>query len=564
MGMGMGMGMEMGMGYYPGFETGMVDHGPDLDESEHEVFELDNGEEVVVSKRELDIGDIGDMEEEEEEEEEEMACFENELHAQLLKEYRRERQEQDEEKHKNEPQPQQWSNNGHDHIDGSHTSINKVQKKSYSEIAGPKQGHRNIAMPTTTTTTTVPTTNRNITKVTRIKVCPFFVSGACKYGQACMLWHCFDENTDTCPHCQRVIGHSIAAQQWHMLQPQQCKELDCIHKERRESMDAVCGICHENIARKYESQGHKDNAGRFGILTGCNHTFCLNCLREWRGSISQSKEAIRGCPICREISYFIIPSDRLISDPTRKQQLIQKYKQSLAQIPCKHFQNRGECPFGTSCFYKHLNKDGTQEEVHLRHVITETGDTKIMKPIFLSDFLCKHFFVNEVKISFLLTFLKIPALSLFLCLFENSKLFTLQNFLHQKKTFFFSPLLSCYPLRKAKHKTKMTSFRSLDMSYIQVMLPAAVAEEFVDFVGREACIQFIDLDEDLQPFHKPHTKDLVRIQEIERRIKDIENQLREYKIPFDSHIDPSELISHQRRLSVDTIQVPWRKKKKKK
>ncbi|ETO32834.1 hypothetical protein RFI_04284 [Reticulomyxa filosa] len=100
------------------------------------------------------------------------------------------------------------------------------------------------------------------------------------------------------------------------------------------------------------------------------------------------------------------------------------------------------------------------------------------------------------------------------------------------------------------------------MSYIQIILPTAVAEEFADSVGREGCIQFTDLNEDVQPFQRPYTKDIVRIQEIERRVKDIENQLKEYKVVFDSQMTPSELCTHRRHATVDTIQVAYFAKKK--
>jgi len=100
----------------------------------------------------------------------------------------------------------------------------------------------------------------------------------------------------------------------------------------------------------------------------------------------------------------------------------------------------------------------------------------------------------------------------------------------------------------------MASFRSLDMAYVQLLLPPAVSEEFIDAAGREECIQFTDLNEDVQPFQRPYTKEILRIQEIERRIRDIENQLKDYKIPFDSQITPAELKTYQRRATVETIQ----------
>ena len=46
---------------------------------------------------------------------------------------------------------------------------------------------------------------------------------------------------------------------------------------------------------------------RFGILPGCNHPFCVPCLRGWRSTYDQGK-IVRACPICRTVSYFVVPS----------------------------------------------------------------------------------------------------------------------------------------------------------------------------------------------------------------------------------------------------------------
>lgn len=49
-------------------------------------------------------------------------------------------------------------------------------------------------------------------------------------------------------------------------------------------------------------------------------------------------------------------ADRVITDPTRKAKAIEAYQHNVATIPCKHYNyGKGECPFGSSCFYAHLN-----------------------------------------------------------------------------------------------------------------------------------------------------------------------------------------------------------------
>jgi hypothetical protein len=126
----------------------------------------------------------------------------------------------------------------------------------------------------------------------------------------------------------------------------------------------------------------------FGLLENCAHSFCLSCIREWRASADAVRtEAVRACPICRVESHFVVPwhvllhapfptifccsrchsrlvafrvllfccSDRFVSEPARKAAIVEEFRTATARIPCKHFNaGRGECPFGTSCFYAHV------------------------------------------------------------------------------------------------------------------------------------------------------------------------------------------------------------------
>jgi E3 ubiquitin-protein ligase makorin len=41
----------------------------------------------------------------------------------------------------------------------------------------------------------------------------------------------------------------------------------------------VCGICMEVV---YEKANPSER--RFGILSNCNHTYCLKCIRKWRSA----------------------------------------------------------------------------------------------------------------------------------------------------------------------------------------------------------------------------------------------------------------------------------------
>lgn len=122
--------------------------------------------------------------------------------------------------------------------------------------------------------------------------------------------------------------------------------------ERVVSSDVECSICIEPVMSV--------PGRRFGLLSNCTHPFCLDCIRQWRARIDLPKETVRSCPICRQVSYYVISSDRYIADSARKAVLSQQYHSAQRSIPCRHWNyGRGECPFGSSCFYAHLNPDLT-------------------------------------------------------------------------------------------------------------------------------------------------------------------------------------------------------------
>lgn len=113
------------------------------------------------------------------------------------------------------------------------------------------------------------------------------------------------------------------------------------------SREMKCGMCLEVIL-------DKDNPSerRFGILPNCSHCFCLTCIRSWR-----SVKCLPGkgkCPACRTRSPFFVQSDYWVKDEVAKRELIKRYKDRLASIPCRYFNGGyGTCKLNTKCFYKH-------------------------------------------------------------------------------------------------------------------------------------------------------------------------------------------------------------------
>eukprot|EP01083_Nonionella_stella_P020740 57551_1 len=228
----------------------------------------------------------------------------------------------------------------------------------YSEIAGSKN----------------PSDSPHKADVDQLKICPFFTKLTCRYAENCKFRHAFPNGV--CPNCGSFVCGGDAEHRKHIGE---CSESAVLASEYMASAEQNCGICLENIL----------GAGRkFGLLLNCTHAFCLNCIREWRGSLEQNIEAVRSCPVCRVKSHFILPSDRMIFASDRKQKLTENYKNDKSKVPCKHFSRNETCPFGSSCFYAHILKNGeVAPKLVPRKMMNENEEVVIMKSTHLSDFL---------------------------------------------------------------------------------------------------------------------------------------------------------------------------------
>ncbi|GBG34640.1 E3 ubiquitin-protein ligase makorin-1 [Hondaea fermentalgiana] len=204
--------------------------------------------------------------------------------------------------------------------------------------------------------------------------CKFFMRGECRFGERCRYTH---------PGADGNGGYAMSPAPHQQSAPMSA-ESAMDQFERQASRELECGICLEVIA------SNKD--GRFGILTGCDHAFCLSCIKNWRSTeVSKGddrKELVRRCPLCREPSYFVVPCDRMVRDPARKNALIEEYQVRMKKIPCRYFdQGNGTCPFGTSCFYKHVYSNGQEENPgDLRTYKDAEGRTKVDNTSRLSEY----------------------------------------------------------------------------------------------------------------------------------------------------------------------------------
>ncbi|RWR72685.1 zinc finger protein [Cinnamomum micranthum f. kanehirae] len=206
-------------------------------------------------------------------------------------------------------------------------------------------------------------------------ICAFAAATECPHGEKCLHIH-----WDLCSTCGK-----------HCLHPYRSDERDehikqCLkNKERlealRHSQELECSVCLDRVLSKATPAERK-----FGLLSECDHPFCISCIRNWRSNSPSSgmdvNSALRACPICRKVSYYVIPSVNWYSTKEEKQEIVDSYKAKLRYFD---FGN-GTCPFGSSCFYKHAYFDGSLEEVVLRQLGTEDGSTMIAKDTRFQDF----------------------------------------------------------------------------------------------------------------------------------------------------------------------------------
>jgi Ring finger domain/CCCH-type zinc finger/RNA-binding, Nab2-type zinc finger len=164
----------------------------------------------------------------------------------------------------------------------------------------------------------------------RFVPCPYFARGACRYGNRCQLMHTNPPTDSDAKQQARDISEADTA-----------VEREELH---------TCGICLEDNPKR-----------QFGLLSCCNHAFCFECLMEWRKEGSREVSGRRSCPTCRKHSDYVIPSKFFPKDEQDKQEIVQNYKNRMAPIPCKRFRKTmklGSCPFGSECFYAHIDESG--------------------------------------------------------------------------------------------------------------------------------------------------------------------------------------------------------------
>ncbi|KAK7323496.1 hypothetical protein VNO77_26972 [Canavalia gladiata] len=191
-----------------------------------------------------------------------------------------------------------------------------------------------------------------------------FAAANCPLGDKCLRIH-----GNQCLYCRKFCLHptDLKEKERHL---RTCEKKEKYLQALKDSEEIECNVCLERVLSK-----PKPSDCKFGLLPECDHAFCLSCIRNWRNSAPASgldinntaNNTVRTCPVCRKLSYFVIPSGIWYSTKEEKQEIIDNYKANCKLINCKHFNfGNGNCPFGDSCFYKHTVKPGSYMWIHHR------------------------------------------------------------------------------------------------------------------------------------------------------------------------------------------------------
>lgn len=213
----------------------------------------------------------------------------------------------------------------------------------------------------------------------------------CPYAEAtgiCRKRNCTYLHGDICELCNRAALHpnneELRKKHTNACVKQHEVDMELSFAIQR-SKDKSCGVCFEVIMEKTSGEQ------RFGILSNCNHCFCLSCIRKWRQAKQFDNKIIRACPECRVTSDFVCPSMYWVDTKEEKEKLIMDYKSALSIKDCKYFnKGRGKCPFGNKCFYLHALPDGTKPDVgppvRQRRTADANTDIDILHQLILWDF----------------------------------------------------------------------------------------------------------------------------------------------------------------------------------
>ncbi|GAY36973.1 hypothetical protein CUMW_025730 [Citrus unshiu] len=113
---------------------------------------------------------------------------------------------------------------------------------------------------------------RNLKPADR-SICSFAAAGNCPRGEKCPHIH-----GDTCPTCGKQCLHPFRPEEReeHM---KSCEKKQKHLEALRRSQEIECSVCLDRVLSKPTAAERK-----FGLLSECDHPFCISCIRNWRMS----------------------------------------------------------------------------------------------------------------------------------------------------------------------------------------------------------------------------------------------------------------------------------------
>jgi len=157
-------------------------------------------------------------------------------------------------------------------------------------------------------------------EVKKREVCRMFVlTNRCKFATNCMFLHTRDPEIIRMTICKYGADcRNIHCQFGHEVEMN-------VQNEENGVTDDNCGICWENI---YTSKK------RFGLLSNCDHKFCIACVRKHRQNDQLPKINRNKCPLCR-VSSFGYCSSKFFLTGIDKQNEFDKCVKNRAKIKCR-------------------------------------------------------------------------------------------------------------------------------------------------------------------------------------------------------------------------------------
>ncbi|KAJ3198746.1 hypothetical protein HDU82_001068, partial [Entophlyctis luteolus] len=180
------------------------------------------------------------------------------------------------------------------------------------------------------------------------ELCPFAYNGLCRFGDKCRYTHGLK-----CPRCQKYCLHPYLA------------------NLRDKHLEECANRAHITLPRSVSENG---GVGAFADHGGGS------------GTIGVKVSSEMDCVVCFD---KVLKKRDPRFDTAEKEAALEAYKRRMNRIDCKHYnQGEGTCPFGTSCLYRHVRRDGTVEEAKVRFVVGgHEGETRVMGAVQLFEFL---------------------------------------------------------------------------------------------------------------------------------------------------------------------------------